>query len=529
MKKFFSCLSLVVFLVATTSTAAFAHAQLVSTSPANEQHVTTSPSEVSLTFEESVGTQLGSLQLFRENGSRINVSEIQHSDGGKTISVKPNHLSSGIYVVNWHVISQDTHPVHGAFLFSVGNTGSAQTARSLETKLAKSDRAPYSARLVLSLLRFAIFICNSFVIGYLILWLIGFSPARQIAQKRLNLAIGIGIIASLVSLQAQGAVSNAQSIFSLSSSSTLHAVLFSNFGKAVCIRIFGLLAAIFATKVNLVRKVTAVIAVIAITYSFSFASHAINGRWYPTSLIFDLLHVLAVSIWFGGLILLLFYRNNQRIEEQLKRFSPIALYCVILIVCSGLFASLRQVGSISALLHTSYGNWLIFKIILFMIVITVAWFTRQRALNSGALRTVMKYIVAEIVLIISIFAATTLLTEQIPARQALVQAISRNVSSPDGNLIFNVVIDPAKAGPINLHIYLLNKTGQTQDAQSVTAQITNNSRNIGPLDIPLVKISGNHYLASNTQIPFPGKWRLTMHALLSEIDEEDTETTLLIR
>ena len=57
------------------------------------------------------------------------------------------HLDNGAYVVTWRVISADSHPVHGAFTFTVGN--SSANAERLAAKLeAQSDGNKHRRRVV---------------------------------------------------------------------------------------------------------------------------------------------------------------------------------------------------------------------------------------------------------------------------------------------------------------------------------------------------------------------------------------------
>ena len=48
----------------------------------------------------------------------------------------PKHLADGTYVVAWRVISADSHPVHGAFVFSVGSAKGAARPTALATSIA---------------------------------------------------------------------------------------------------------------------------------------------------------------------------------------------------------------------------------------------------------------------------------------------------------------------------------------------------------------------------------------------------------
>ncbi|MER6418481.1 copper resistance protein CopC [Streptomyces sp. NPDC001137] len=96
---------------------ASAHAALLST-------------RITLTLGEGVGIADDSIQVFGPSGSRVDDGPPQHAEGGDAIvrvalrSSRPH----GTYTVAWHVVSADTHPVAGAFLFSVGAASGRVTA-----------------------------------------------------------------------------------------------------------------------------------------------------------------------------------------------------------------------------------------------------------------------------------------------------------------------------------------------------------------------------------------------------------------
>ena len=101
--------------------AAWAHATLVSTSPADGAVLAHAPSRVSATFDEAVGVSADSLQVFAPDGTRVETGVTAHGSQPEEITVAlPAGLGHGTYTVSWHVISADSHPVQGAFTFSIG-------------------------------------------------------------------------------------------------------------------------------------------------------------------------------------------------------------------------------------------------------------------------------------------------------------------------------------------------------------------------------------------------------------------------
>jgi methionine-rich copper-binding protein CopC len=96
---------------------AWAHTELLSTSPADAAVMTSPPGEVTLTFSGPV----------RADGSTVTVTGPDgrtHSDGAVAVIDFVVHqpvrdLTSGDYQVQWQVVAADGHPMSGQFTFQL--------------------------------------------------------------------------------------------------------------------------------------------------------------------------------------------------------------------------------------------------------------------------------------------------------------------------------------------------------------------------------------------------------------------------
>lgn len=91
-------------------------------------------------------------------------------------------------------------------------------------------------------------------------------------------------------------------------------------------------------------------------------------------LIADLLHFSAAAVWLGGvarLSLILAPAAGREPEliggvgAAIKRFSPLAMACVLILALTGLAQANLVIGDLDALLRTGYGQTLLLKIALF--------------------------------------------------------------------------------------------------------------------------------------------------------------------
>ncbi len=99
--------------------AAFAHAFLDRASPAVGSEVTGSPPALNLTYTEPVEPLFSTVAVTDSSGTRVDAGKPKPEDGGRVLSVPLKTLSPGVYKVEWHVTSVDTHKTEGHFTFTV--------------------------------------------------------------------------------------------------------------------------------------------------------------------------------------------------------------------------------------------------------------------------------------------------------------------------------------------------------------------------------------------------------------------------
>jgi methionine-rich copper-binding protein CopC len=99
--------------------AAFAHAFLDRASPAVGSEVSKAPSAVILTYTEPVEPAFSTIHVTGANGERVDEGKPAVQNNGRVMSIRLKALFSGVYAVDWHVTSVDTHKSDGHFTFTV--------------------------------------------------------------------------------------------------------------------------------------------------------------------------------------------------------------------------------------------------------------------------------------------------------------------------------------------------------------------------------------------------------------------------
>jgi copper transport protein len=563
--SFFAGLTLVVLVAAPAS----AHAVLKSTTPATGQTVALSPKQLDLVFTENVSISPTSIQLFDEKGARVDIGAPRHSPTTDSeVQADVSHLGNGAYVVTWQVISADSHPVHGAFTFAVGR--SSANVNALAAKLEAAQAGNKTVGVLFAIARAASYAGIALLLGGVV-FAAAIRPRgrrRSRADKLVWIGWGLLFVSTIASVMLQGPYASSLPLLNAFHWNDIRAVLDTRYGHYAEIRIVLLLLAL--PLLLMVRKTWrppswwwAPIAVIgvAIAATPGLAGHAATGIWTNLGVPLDTVHVLSMALWLGGLACLAFIvlDRDPDARRTAERFSPLAATSVALIVISGVFAAWRQVGwSRDAFTDTTFGRLLLVKIAFFIGLLALAAWSRsivrrrRPATLSAAVaidtattpagqtvpadpevRNLRWSVAGELVFGIAVLVVTSMLVNSQPARSVLALPFSTEMrgtnASGQTDMLVDVSIEPAQAGPVVLHIYTLTPSGANSYIQNATAQISLPSKGIAPITIPLERGGPNHFRNTNFTIPFSGKWLLVVRAFKTQIDETAVQTTVNIR
>lgn len=540
-----SFLGILIFATCVFAMPAFAHAQLDATSPEASSVLKSSPKIIEVSFSETVDQSFGSLRLFDSTGERITTSKPKKVDE-KTIAVSPPNLNDGIYLVAWSAVSADSHPIRGAFTFSVGNgnvdqSGNADTFTQI---IAKSDGST-AVKNGFTVLRFLSFLSLAIVIGILVLRLF---VVQQWSKSNIDFIFVVSLIvlgiSSLLSIGFQAAISGGFSLPKAFSLEVLDQERTTRFGIVEIFRTLLCVFTFFAWKARRVklRKTLLALALIVLSITPTLSGHASTGKYVVLAFTADAFHVLAASAWLGGLLVLPILLSRKDGLQISLRFSKLALISVVTIAITGLFAWWRQVGSIVATRETWFGQLINIKVILLLATIFIAWFSRKQVRSllkgdkGGSKQKLMKLVYLESILLIFVMVATSIVVSAVPARDAIALPVTKQLSAETSTM--EIVIDPAKAGPVDIHMYVLQKNGlpyvfdesvNTLSKPAVTATLFNEKHDIGPLPIAIRFLGGNHFISAGTSIPFSGDWTVEIKMRIDEFDEESFTTNIKVR
>ena len=112
----------------------FAHAQLVSSSPAADSQVAAPPAQLVLTFSESIDLSGVAVTAVDASGRAVKLGQPRLSpDNDRRVLVPANDLSVGTYTISWtNRSATDGHDLSGSFAFRVGGSSVAPAAATVE-------------------------------------------------------------------------------------------------------------------------------------------------------------------------------------------------------------------------------------------------------------------------------------------------------------------------------------------------------------------------------------------------------------
>ena len=390
------------------SAPASAHAQLESTQPSQAAVLITPPRQVVLHFGEAVEIDFGSIRVFGPSGKRVDDGGTHHASGDShSVAISlPAHLGPGTYVVAWHVISADSHPVHGAFVFSVGTARGSAKAGVLARALQNSSGSVVVG-VVFWILRAALFAALVLVVGVAavvtVLWPEGWRRRRACRVAWASWVVTL--VATVLSVAVQGVYAAGLPLTDVARPSLFTEVLHTRFGEIAAVRVALLVVFAFALRaVQRPKRVKAHGALLAsgavlgtaLLVTPGLAGHAgtSGSVWAGEAL--DLAHLGAVSTWFGGLAVLAVLLFPGAEDEGgdgtwtvASRFLTVAFWSVVVVTTSGVVQAIRQTGSFYALFHTTYGRTLIVKVALVAVLVAVGALSRRavrRVIGRGRRR-----------------------------------------------------------------------------------------------------------------------------------------------
>jgi copper transport protein len=534
-------------------TAAWAHAGLVRTVPRANVVLNRPPPVVQLTYTEAVEPRFAAISATNAAGEQQTAGSPRRSAADpKTLVVPLKRVGEGWYLVYWRVVSVDGHPVRGAFVFAVGPNPGPQPQFVIPS-ISETAATP---RLIAA--RSVVFVAIMAAIGLFVLRIATARPVvRRVPDSRLrplDMAFGIAAVVGLIAIPVYLVMATAQ--FALRSAFDLSALFpllrASAFGRGlvdleIVFALFALAGglALWIDRPERERRSIAeilsvsgaVAAAAAVLVVPSLAGHAAQTSPRGAMVLFDWLHLSAGSIWVGGLIGLLVLwgsfpvaRRTAGLVVCVPRFSNTAFVSVLVLIGSGIGASLVHLPTFASLWQTSYGQTLLVKIGLLSTAMLLAagnlLRTRPRLLayrerpelGPGAATLLRRLVSGEVLLVVGAVVAAAVLSSLPPPSKALAKVGSASAHVGPGPVAEVVTrngyrvelhVNPNRAAAENSFSLRITKGGKPVTGAEVVVGATMLDMEMGTQSYALTETSPGVYSHSVPALVMVGHWGLS--------------------
>lgn len=555
---------------------AFAHATLEGTSPPRGATVRQQPSAVVFRFSESVEGNFGALRVYDAEGERVDEGDAFHpgGDGGKLGAHLEPGLPDGSYTATYRVVSADGHIVSGGYVFSIGRAGAAP--KETVAELVAGGSSGTATGIGLGVARGVQYAALALALGALAFLFGAWWPARRRFagadgrweaaglgfERRLRtvllVAAAAGAISAAAAIVFEAAAAAGLSASAALDSRILREELGTHFGTvwgftalAWVLLGLGVLPALRRATPWRVAPLFAPLAFIALEPALS--GHPSTQS--PVALLFpaNVLHVVAMSVWVGGLASLVLIlpaatraleppERGRLLAAVLARFSPLALLCVAVILLTGLGQAYAYVRHLDNLLDTAYGRAVLIKLLLLAgALIPLGAYNRYRSVprleriagggeapgRAGLL--LRRALRGEVALVVVVLGVTAALAGYAPATATQSGPFSASASLGPAEL--EMTVDPARVGSNQIHLYLFDAESgaQFEQVKELTVTATLPDESIGPLPLEPQPSGPGHYTVQGAPLSVAGDWQLEVTMRVSAFDEYAEEVEVPIR
>jgi copper transport protein len=255
--------------------------------------------------------------------------------------------------------------------------------------------------------------------------------------------------------------------------------------------------------------------------TISLNSHAASEVEPLWPVLADWVHLIAASVWVGGLVYFVFglwatraLKADSRaklIGELIPRFTRLALLSVGTLTLSGVYSAILRVGAWESLFNTAYGFTLVVKIAIALVMVLIGGANMlmiPRTLAQGGAGQFQRNVSGEVYLGVLLMLSVAVLTNLPPARAA--ESAPRNFSSQveTEGLLLTLEVAPARVGPNEFVLTVLENGQPVNDAREVQLDFTDLSGKVPSSQVTLAGQGNGRYRFAGSNLSLPKNWQL---------------------
>jgi copper transport protein len=472
-----------------------AHASLVHATPAANKILVSKPDELRLRYSEPVEPRFARVSVTDKNGHRLAAGLPRRApEDPDTLIVPLRKPAVGWYLVFWRVISVDGHPVRGAYTFAMGPNPGAPPQFEIPS-LTETAATPglVAARWVALLALMA-------GVGLLVFRLL--IARRSPRSVGIGLAVTLGVATAATLVYVDLATAAFAQVGGLDLGTTVPLMRDSSFGRGyvdlAAILVLLALAAAVAVRIDrpererrsiaeLGATTGALLAAAAALLVPGLAGHAAQFSPRGADLALDWVHLLAGSLWLGGLLGLVLV-GRSALPEVAPRFSRVALGSVAVLVGSGTVVAIIRLPTLATLWQTGYGQALIVKVGLLTAALVLGAINLFRTRRGEVLGGLLARVGGELGLVFGAVFAASVMSSVAPPAPALAEIGAATAKVGPGPVDADVEqagykvhfgVSPNRAVRANSFSLRVTKDGEAVRGAEVIAKFTQLDMDMG--------------------------------------------------
>jgi copper transport protein len=516
-----------------------AHASLLTAVPEVNSKLQVAPQSIRLTFNERLDNGLFYIKVFDQQGDEVANEPAKMAEQQTVVEIPLPKLGEGIYIISYHVISADGHPVSGSYPMTIGNPPQPTAAPATNTSPVLDPHehggaSSFSISMVIQYLSRGLWYLTMLALTGWIVWLrvpkAGGQPIRkelqfwtQNLQRAHLIAVLLLIFTHIEDLLGNAGGDQILSFF-------LGTSVGNNWLALVGITIIGFIV----LQRYLWLDMLWVAALLAVK---SFNGHAITFSPKVATVLLDFIHLGASAIWVGGLVMLAarWNKNEAGTHLFLKSFSNWALAAIIVLTLSGSILVLLFLPNLKYLTYSTWGTLLLVKIGVVVLVAIVAGILRfyMKKQRENHVRMWFK-IDFSLMLAILVLVGFISYMAPIPTNKPL-----GNWHVMGETIHMSADITPKVQGTNTFmtKVWLPEKLGKPKQVQMILKY--KDDEDIAPIEVPLAPYEDkvqeesygfvkHSYKTEGAYLPLRGGWTLEIRVMDSEDNETVYENSFIV-
>lgn len=501
---------------------AAAHATLEASIPAPSSVLEEAPEAIVLDFDESIEPGLSSIEVFDAEALPVEVGDpVQAPSDDTVVQASLPDLDDGVYAVVWRVASADGHVVDGAFSFSIGTGGGSGGGPGGSAVDDLLDRVTGGARASSSVTSAADVVRLVLYLGLVLLLGAGgwtLFAGGEVPGVRRHLPV-VGWVMATVSSVAlyglYGAEAVAGTLADAFSPDVWGRIDATQTGRMILVRIvlllvLGVLLALRSRREATWWSYATLLAGLGALITLPAAGHPSATSPRALYIALDMVHLIAIVGWMGGLALLGIgsgsWLQQERTQATVRAFSRTATVLVPVIVVTGVVQTVELAGGFDQITDTDWGRTLLVKLSVVSVLVAIGAVSRWLVHQVGP-GSVRRTVIAEAVLGVVVLAATANLVTLPPEPPPPSKVFNSTLSQ--AGLIADITVTPGRVGTNEVHVVITPPGGSILPVTSIEARMSLPEEGVPASPVTLVPDGPNHSTGTIT-LPFAGEWRLEL-------------------